>query len=204
MSSWGAGRGLSLPMRQPCHHWGSARCLSAAAQCRQAASLCHPPDLFPQAFSPRGSPGVWEPRKVHRHLPQSQRMAGQGWRAPCPTTPSMSPLSSLGDQYLKNTQNHPTWRMRAVPHTGNLLFSPPRKHRAHSGKATGVFPSSPPPLSNYSPTGITNNSAQPPALPNSNTHTSSQTPLFPSSFTTGTEGTKCEKIGLFVPPTPRP
>lgn len=142
---------MSLPMRQPCHHWGSARCLSAAAQGRQAASLCHPPDLFPQAFSPRGSPGVWEPRMVHRHLPQSQRMAGQGWRAPCPTTPSMSPLSSLGDQYLKNTQNHPTWRMRAVPHPGNLLFSPPRKRRAHSRKATGVFPSSPPTIGQLFP-----------------------------------------------------
>lgn len=43
---------------EPCHHWGSARCLSAAAQGRQAASLCHPPCLFPQAFSPSGSPGV--------------------------------------------------------------------------------------------------------------------------------------------------
>lgn len=140
---------------------------------------------------------------VHRHLPQSQRMAGEAWRAPCPTPPSMSPLSSLGDQYLKNTQNHPTWRMRAVPHPGNLLFSPPRKHRAHSGKAMGCSQAAPhhratiPPQESQTTTVL---SLQP--CP-TETHIPPVKLLYFHPVSPPVQKVQnMKKIGFFVPPTP--
>lgn len=117
---------LSVPMRQPRPQWGSARCLPAASQGRQAARPHHPTTHHAcshQLLHPEKAPGV---QAGNRPATTRKEMGLEP-----PTAPRMSLVLTRGPAL-----SHPTCTARSVPALRSC-FSPPGRHRTHSGLATG-------------------------------------------------------------------
>lgn len=121
-----------------------------------------------------------------------------------PSPPVGTPHSHWENQHLKQAQSHPTCRMSSIPCPEKLLFSPREMQSPLREGHGGVCKQLPTTSRQQFPHRSHERQQGSASSPVRQQHSYLQTPLFPSSFTTGTENTKHEKIGFFVPPTPHP